>query len=171
MFFVDQHAAHERVMYEKYMAKFSRKDVKVESELLLVPQIIKVSASDYMFISDNLDRFSDAGFDIEMMDDRQIALRAVPMQGRKNNIEGMFSDILADMRRELPAQGDIWYSLIQTTACKAAIRAGDVITKEEALCLIDSLLPLNDPYHCAHGRPTFFKISKTDFEKNFRRIV
>ena len=171
VFFVDQHAAHERVMYEKYMAKFSKKDVKVESEMLLVPQIIKVSASDYMFISDNLDRFSDAGFDIEMMDDRQIALRAVPMKGRKSNIEGMFSDILADMRRELPAPGDIWYSLIQTTACKAAIRAGDVITREEALSLIDSLLPLNDPYHCAHGRPTFFKISKTDFEKNFRRIV
>ena len=171
VFFVDQHAAHERVMYEKYMAKFSKKNEKVESEMLLVPQIIKVSASDYMFISDNLDRFAESGFDIEMMDDRQLALRSVPMKRVKNNTEGMFTDILADMKRELPSKGDIWYSLIQTTACKAAIRAGDVITKEEALSLIDSLLPLNDPYHCAHGRPTFFKISKTDFEKNFKRIV
>ncbi|MBO4579716.1 MAG: DNA mismatch repair endonuclease MutL [Clostridiales bacterium] len=170
VFFVDQHAAHERVMYEKYMAKFSS-GKKTESELLLVPQIINVSASDYMFISDNLDRFSEYGFDIELTDGRQIALRAVPMQGRKDNVEGMFADIMADMKRDLPAPGNIWYSLVQTTACKAAIRAGDVITKEEALSLIDSLLKLNDPYHCAHGRPTFFKISKTDFEKNFRRIV
>ena len=170
VFFVDQHAAHERVMYEKYMAKFSS-GKKTESELLLVPQIINVSASDYMFISDNLDRFSEYGFDIELTDGRQIALRAVPMQGRKDNVEGMFADIMADMKRDLPAPGNIWYSLVQTTACKAAIRAGDVITKEEALSLIDSLLTLNDPYHCAHGRPTFFKISKTDFEKNFRRIV
>ena len=170
VFFVDQHAAHERVMYEKYMAKFSS-GKQTESEMLLVPQIINVSASDYMFISDNLDRFSENGYDIELTDGRQIALRAVPMQGRKDNIEGMFTDVLSDMKRDLPAPGNIWYSLIQTTACKAAIRAGDVISKEEALSLIDSLYDLNDPYHCAHGRPTFFKISKTDFDKNFRRIV
>ena len=170
VFFVDQHAAHERVMYEKYLAKFSA-GKKTESEMLLVPQIVNVSASDYMFIADNLDRFTENGFDIELTDGRQIALRAVPMQGRKDNIEGMFTDILTDMKRELPAPGNIWYSLIQTTACKAAIRAGDVISKEEALSLIDSLHKLNDPYHCAHGRPTFFKISKTDFDKNFRRIV
>ncbi|MCR4688465.1 MAG: DNA mismatch repair endonuclease MutL [Saccharofermentans sp.] len=170
IFFVDQHAAHERVMYERFMAK-KKPGVKVtDTQTLLVPQVIKVSASDYDFISSSLNEFNDNGFEIELLGDREIALRSIPMDS-KTKPSQMFSDILVDLKRDVPARSDIWYSLIQTTACKAAVRAGDVITKEQALAIIEQLSHMDDPYHCAHGRPTFFKISKKDFEKNFKRIV
>ncbi len=170
VFFVDQHAAHERVMYEKFMAKKAPGKRVEDSETLLVPQIISVSAADYGFISDNLDRFDENGFEIELLGDREIALRSMPL-GSGNKPSVMFEQIMTDLKRDVPAGSDIWYSLIQTTACKAAIKAGDVISREEAISLVMQMTGLEDPYHCAHGRPTFFKISRKDFEKNFRRIV
>ena len=170
VFFVDQHAAHERVMYEKFMAKKAPGKRVEDRETLLVPQIISVSAADYGFISDNLDRFDENGFEIELLGDREIALRSMPL-GSGNKPSVMFEQIMTDLKRDVPAGSDIWYSLIQTTACKAAIKAGDVISREEAISLVMQMTGLEDPYHCAHGRPTFFRISRKDFEKNFRRIV
>ena len=170
VFFVDQHAAHERVMYEKFMAKKAPGKRVEDRETLLVPQIISVSAADYGFISDNLDRFDENGFEIELLGDREIALRSMPL-GSGNKPSVMFEQIMTDLKRDVPAGSDIWYSLIQTTACKAAIKAGDVISSEEAISLVMQMTGLEDPYHCAHGRPTFFRISRKDFEKNFRRIV
>lgn len=169
-YFVDQHAAHERVLYEEFMEKKAPgKDVAV-SEHMLVPSVMKVSASDYAFIEEAMDRFTENGFEIEMLGDREIALRAVPM-GSADKAPEIFSGILTDLKREIPAKTDVWYRLIQTTACKAAIKAGDVITEEQALSLIDKMTKLEDPYHCAHGRPTFFSVTRKDFEKNFKRIV
>ncbi|MBR5358819.1 MAG: DNA mismatch repair endonuclease MutL [Clostridiales bacterium] len=170
VFFVDQHAAHERVMYERFMAKKAPGKKVEDRETLLVPQIISVSAADYGFISDNLDKFDENGFEIEMLGDREIALRSMPL-GSGNKPSVMFEQIMTDLKRDVPAGSDIWYSLIQTTACKAAIKAGDVISKDEAIALVMQMTKLEDPYHCAHGRPTFFKIARKDFEKNFRRIV
>lgn len=170
VFFVDQHAAHERVMYEKFMAKKAPGKRVEDRETLLVPQIISVSAADYGFISDNLDRFDENGFEIELLGDREFALRSMPL-GSGNKPSVMFEQIMTDLKRDVPAGSDIWYSLIQTTACKAAIKAGDVISREEAISLVMQMTGLEDPYHCAHGRPTFFRISRKDFEKNFRRIV
>ncbi len=177
VFFVDQHAAHERVMYEKFLAKRSETVVR-DVQTLLVPQIVELTTGDYSFVSDNLEAFGNNGFDIELLGDRTIALRSVPVadssESRLKSMSKpsvMFQMILEDIKKETPEKGSIWYSLIQTTACKAAIKAHDVITEEEALELLRQLSSLNDPYHCAHGRPTFIKMSQTDFEKNFKRIV
>ncbi len=177
VFFVDQHAAHERVLYEKFMGKRSQ-NVKRDVQTLLVPQIVELSTGDYSFVSDNIDAFEENGFDIELMGDRSIALRTVPLadssESRLKSMSKpsvMFQMILDDLKRETPEKGSVWYSLIQTTACKAAIKAHDVITEEEAMELLDQLSKLKDPYHCAHGRPTFIKMAQTDFEKNFKRIV
>ena len=169
-FFVDQHAAHERVLYEEFMAKKEPGKNIPATEHMLVPLILNVSASDYAFIEGALDKFTENGFEIGLLGDREIALRAVPM-GSVDKASEMFSGILTDLKRDKPAKTDSWYNLIQTTACKAAIKAGDVITKEQALSLINKMTKLEDPYHCAHGRPTFFCISRKDFEKNFKRIV
>jgi len=171
VFFVDQHAAHERVLYEKFMAKKESEDNTLQIETFLVPQIISVSSGDYSFITDNLDEFRENGFEIEPLEERQIALKTAPVSPRSDTPSKMFENIIVELKKDTPAKGAVWYSLIQTTACKAAIKAGDVITKAEALALIDSMATLKDPYHCAHGRPTFFKITRKDFEKNFKRIV
>lgn len=178
-FLVDQHAAHERVLYERFMAKkITRDNEKRDVQTLLVPQIVDLSTADYSFVSDNLDQFEANGFDIEILGDRQVALRAIPVADRaEDRLKSMskpsvfFQMILNDLKKETPEKGSIWYSLIQTTACKAAIKAHDVITEEEAMSLIDQLVVLDDPYHCAHGRPTYIRTSLTDLEKRFKRIV
>ena len=179
VFLVDQHAAHERVLYERFGSR--RQKMEADSRFvqdLLVPEIVELSAADISFVTDNLDRFRKFGFDIDIVGDKQVALRSVPMAYKaEDRLKSMskpkvfFSQILEDLKRETPAKSNVWISLIQTTACKAAVKAHDVITKEEALSLIEQLSECTDPYHCAHGRPTFQKISETDIEKKFKRIV
>ena len=179
VFLVDQHAAHERVLYERFGSQ--RKDIKDEErsvEVLLIPQIIDLLASDISFVSDNIDRFRAFGFDIDIVGERQIALRAVPVATRaEDRLKSMskpsvmFTQILEELKKEVPSKSTVWTSLIQTTACKAAIKAHDVITKEEALSLISQLHECRDPYHCAHGRPTFYETFESDIEKKFKRIV
>ena len=168
-FIVDQHAAHERVLYEEFMVK-KKPGAKPAVEQVLTPQILTLSWEDYSFVEDNLSRFEENGFELELLGDRQIAVRTVPL-GKAGKQSDVFGAILTDLKREVPSKSEIWYQLIQTTACKAAIRAGDKITQQEAMKLIESLSKLEDPYHCAHGRPTFFTVSKKDYEKNFKRIV
>ncbi|SDY31272.1 DNA mismatch repair protein MutL [Ruminococcaceae bacterium YAD3003] len=168
-FIVDQHAAHERVLYEEFMVKKQPGGAPVV-EQVLTPQVLTLSWEDYSFVEDNLKRFEENGFELELLGDRQIAVRTVPL-GKAGKQSEVFSNILTDLKRDVPSKSEIWYQLIQTTACKAAIRAGDKITQQEAMKLIESLSKLEDPYHCAHGRPTFFTVSKKDYEKNFKRIV
>ncbi len=168
-FIVDQHAAHERVLYEEFMVK-KQPGSAPAVEQVLTPQVLTLSWEDYSFVEDNLKRFEENGFELELLGDRQIAVRTVPL-GKAGKQSEVFSNILTDLKRDVPSKSEIWYQLIQTTACKAAIRAGDKITQQEAMKLIESLSKLEDPYHCAHGRPTFFTVSKKDYEKNFKRIV
>lgn len=178
-YLVDQHAAHERVLLERFSA--NRNEIKEGSrnvEVLLIPQVIDLSSADLSFVSDNLERFKDFGFDIDVVGERQIALRTIPTATRaEDRLKSlskpsvMFTQILNDLKRETPEKSNVWTSLIQTTACKAAIKAHDVISREEALALIDQLKDCRDPYHCAHGRPTFIKTQISDIEKMFKRIV
>ena len=168
-FIVDQHAAHERVLYEEFMVK-KQPGSAPAVEQVLTPQVLTLSWEDYSFVEDNLKRFEENGFELELLGDRQIAVRTVPL-GKAGKQSEVFSNILTDLKRDVPSKSEIWYQLVQTTACKAAIRAGDKITQQEAMKLIESLSKLEDPYHCAHGRPTFFTVSKKDYEKNFKRIV
>jgi DNA mismatch repair protein MutL len=178
-FLVDQHAAHERVLFERFGKHKEKLDDETRAvQDLLVPQIIDLSTSDISFVSDNIDRFKEFGFDIDVVGDRQIALRSIPVATKaEDRLKSMsmpqvfFAQVLEDLKRETPGKSQVWISLIQTTACKAAIKAHDVITKEEALSLISQLHECIDPYHCAHGRPTFIKIPETDIEKRFKRIV
>ncbi|MBO4636783.1 MAG: DNA mismatch repair endonuclease MutL [Clostridiales bacterium] len=179
VFYVDQHAAHERVLYEKFLKKHKVFDSeKKDVQTMLVPALVDLGSADYSFVSDNLEAFAESGFDIELMGQRQIALRSMPVSdSARARLKSMdepsviFRHVLEDMKRDVPAKNSVWYSLIQTTACKAAVKAHDKLTREEALELISMLRGLDDPYHCAHGRPTFIKVALTDFEKRFKRIV
>ncbi|MBR6484588.1 MAG: DNA mismatch repair protein MutL, partial [Clostridiales bacterium] len=179
VYFVDQHAAHERVLYERFSARKTEADGKKRDvQELLVPEIIELTTADFSFVSDNCERFAEYGFDIEVLGDRQIALRSVPVATKaEDRLKSMskpsffFTKILEDLKKDVPTKGHIWDTLIQTTACKAAIKAHDKITEEEARELLRQLGECKDPYHCAHGRPTFIKFDQTDLEKDFKRIV
>jgi DNA mismatch repair protein MutL len=169
-FIVDQHAAHERVLYEEFMVKKKPGASMPAVEQVLSPQVLTLSWEDYSFVEDNIKRFEENGFELELLGDRQVAVRTVPL-GKAGKQSEVFGQILTDLKREVPSKSEIWYQLIQTTACKAAVKAGDRLTEQEAMTLIQDLSKLEDPYHCAHGRPTFFTVAKKDFEKNFKRIL
>ena len=179
MFLVDQHAAHERVLFERFGNERDKTENSARQvETLLVPQIIELSASDISFVADNIEYFREYGFDIDIAGERQLALRSVPVATRsEDRLKSMskpsvfFKQILDDLKRETPDKSHVWVSLIQTTACKAAVKAHERITREEALSLIQQLGQCQDPCHCAHGRPTFFKMTQTEIEKKFKRIV
>lgn len=171
-YLVDQHAAHERVLYEEFLVKFSDADKYKFIEQLLVPEIVELSLSDYALVIDNIDYFKKFGFEIEPIGDREIALRSVPlMKGRHAKYTDIFKDIVTDLNKEIPVGDDAWFHKIATTACKAAIKGHDLITVDEIKSLLNSMLNLDDPYHCPHGRPTFVKLTNTDIEKMFKRIV
>ena len=121
-FIVDQHAAHERVLYEEFMVK-KKPGAKPAVEQVLTPQILTLSWEDYSFVEDNLSRFEENGFELELLGDRQIAVRTVPL-GKAGKQSDVFQAILTDLKREVPSKSEIWYQLIQTTACKEqAIRS------------------------------------------------
>lgn len=171
-YILDQHAAHERVLYEEFLVKFASADKDKFVEQLLVPEIVSLSLTDYSLVVDNIENFLKYGFEVEPMGDREVALRTVPLiKGRKSSYVDMFKDLIAEMGKELPTGDDAWFHKIATAACKAAIKGHDLITVDEIKALLNSMLTLDDPYHCPHGRPTFVKLTNTDIEKMFKRIV
>ncbi len=171
VFFVDQHAAHERILYEKFLKEKSESKGMISVTQLLIPQIIKLSASDYSFVSDSAEDFRNKGFDIELLDDCEIALRSLPDCVSEKKIADTFSELISSLRKELPKEENAWYAAIATMACRAAIKGHDLINAQEVKSLLEGLSGLNDPYHCPHGRPTYLKFSQTDIEKMFKRIV
>ncbi|MBO7424613.1 MAG: DNA mismatch repair endonuclease MutL [Clostridiales bacterium] len=173
VYLLDQHAAHERVLYEEFLAKaLDKEGTKDFIETLLVPDIVSLSSADYVFALDHKDEFKKYGFDIEAMGDREIAIRTIPSV--KNMVikpSVMFNDLLDDLKKDLPVGDNAWYLKIATAACKAAIKGRDIISADEIKALLTSMLTLDDPYHCPHGRPTFIKLTETDIDKMFKRIV
>lgn len=171
-YIVDQHAAHERVLYEELLEKYKNKDMSSFTEQLLIPEIVALSTTDYSFVMDNIENLKRFAFEVEPIGDREIAIRSVPLiKSFKSNYSSMFMDLISDLNREYPVGDDAWYHRIATAACKAAIKGHDLITVDEVKALLNSMLTLDDPYHCPHGRPTFIKLSITDLEKMFKRIV
>lgn len=172
VYLMDQHAAHERVLYEEFLAKALNKSSENLVDQLLVPDVISLSSADYVFALDKKDEFMKYGFEIEAMGDREIAIRTVPAV-KSVNIKPslMFNDLLTELKKELPSGNNDWYLKIATAACKAAIKGHDLITADEIKALLTSMLTLDDPYHCPHGRPTFIKLTETDIDKMFKRIV
>ena len=172
VYLMDQHAAHERVLYEEFLAKALNQSSENLVDQLLVPDVISLSSADYVFALDKKDEFMKYGFEIEAMGDREIAIRTVPAV-KSVNIKPslMFNDLLTELKKELPSGNNDWYLKIATAACKAAIKGHDLITADEIKALLTSMLTLDDPYHCPHGRPTFIKLTESDIDKMFKRIV
>lgn len=171
MFLIDQHAAHERVLYEKFLDKYSSNNNSLSKETLIVPKVISLGQSDLNFVVENSALFDSYGFEIEQIGDREVAVRTVPFDGNKIDVGKAVERIIASAKNELPTGDNAWFSLIATKACKAAIKGNQRIDREEALELLRLMRGLKDPYHCPHGRPTFIKLSQQDLEKEFKRIV
>ncbi len=169
MYILDQHAAHERIMYEKVKANYYQEGEK-ESQLLLLPDIITLSHKEMDIARDNMEMFENAGFMVEEFGDNTIKLNGVPNICLNLDTKELFLETLDEINTVArTAKQEIEEKFIATVACKAAVKANMALTEEEVDSLMNELLCLPNPFTCPHGRPTAIKMSKTDIEKKFAR--
>ena len=169
LYILDQHAAHERIMYEKVKANFYS-DTDKDSQLMLVPDVITLTHKDMSIARENIKTFEKAGFILEEFGDNTIKLTGVPNICMDLDTKQLFLDILDEIDTVArTARQEIEEKFIATVACKAAVKANMSLTKEEVDNLMSELLKLPNPFTCPHGRPTAIKMSKIDIEKKFSR--
>lgn len=169
MYLVDQHAAAERIRYEKYAELLG--DLNQPTTSLLIPITIDFTKDEMLFIEEHKEEFNKLGFSIEQLDQTSYAIREVPLWAQNKEIEDVVRELLSDMIRTknvsiLPFRDKI----AKQISCKSSIRANDYIGKEEALALIKDLNKCQNPYHCPHGRPTIIKFTQNELKKMFERI-
>ena len=168
MYLLDQHAAHEKVLYEEYMTKF--KNQNIDMQMLLDPIVIELSSVDMLDIEKNLNLFMKFGFEIEIFGDNHIMVRGVP------NIFGVaqsekFIFQIIDNIGDLESSYDLKMDKIASMSCRAAIKANDKIHFDEINSLLSKMEKCENPYTCPHGRPSMVEISKKEIEKMFKRIM
>ena len=168
MYLLDQHAAHEKVLYEEYMTKF--KNQNIDMQMLLDPIVIELSSVDMLDVEKNLNLFMKFGFEIEIFGDNHIMVRGVP------NIFGVaqsekFIFQIIDNIGDLESSYDLKMDKIASMSCRAAIKANDKIHFDEINSLLSKMEKCENPYTCPHGRPSMVEISKKEIEKMFKRIM
>jgi DNA mismatch repair protein MutL len=170
MMIIDQHAAHEKVNYERMVKRYREKNVLSQS--LLPPIVLTLTAKEESMYLENAQAFTNIGFEVEHLGGSEYALRSVPVDLYGHSERELFLRVLEEL-----ADGNTRgsYKVIEEKiagmACKASVKGGDKISLREAEALIDELLTLENPYNCPHGRPTIIVMSETELEKKFKRIV
>ena len=169
IYIIDQHAAHERVMYEKVKKNFYSNEEK-DSQIMLLPDIINLSHKEKDIVKENTQLFKKAGFMYEEFGDNTIRLIGVPSLCMELDTKELFLQILDEIDTvAITATQEKEDKFISTIACKAAIKANMNLNKEEVDNLMKQLLVLKNPFTCPHGRPTAIKMSKYDIERKFSR--
>ena len=169
MYIIDQHAAHERIMYEKVKKNYYSDSTK-DSQLLLLPDIITLTHKEMDIAKENMEMFEKAGFMLEEFGENTIKLTGVPTVCIDLDTKDLFLETLDEINTVArTAKQEKEEKFIATVACKAAVKAHMVLTKEEVESLIDKLLQLPNPFTCPHGRPTAIKMTQYDIERKFAR--
>ena len=168
LYFIDQHAAHERIMYEKYLKEFRTESIVTQN--LLAPEIIELTNMEKIKLMENINIFKDLGFDVEEFGNNSIAIRAVPLVFGIPRIKDLFYEIL-DNIDSVKSNYDAKLEKIMKIACTKAVKGGDHMGKIEIYALIQQLKLCDSPHSCPHGRPTVLEMTKRDIEKSFLRIV
>ena len=167
---IDQHAAHEKVNYERLMKQFHEKSVV--SQALMPPVIVSLSGQEENVLKENMEVFESLGFEVESFGGSEYALRSVPVDLYGCGEREMFLSVLDQL-----ADGGNFGGIrvveekIASMSCKAAVKGNNVLSFAEAETLIDELLTLDNPYNCPHGRPTIIAMSKAEMDRKFKRIV
>ena len=164
---IDQHAAHERLNYERLMAQL---EAGRGSQQLLTPMIVRLTAREMALVKENLDVLSDAGYSVEPFGEQDIQVRAVPFILGKADLKPAFMDAIGALNRVRLATVDLRRAEIMQMSCKAAIKGGDPLSQGEIESLVRQLLETGAPPTCPHGRPVMKAISRREMEKMFKRI-
>lgn len=169
LFIMDQHAAHEKVMYETLMKQYQNR--QVVSQQIHPPIVISVNPRQQQILKEHYDFFESMGFQMETFGGNEYMLRAVPLETYGLAAQDIFIDFVDSLLEDgTHLNMDLFIYKIATMACKAAVKGNMKLTTQEADALIDQLLQLENPYNCPHGRPTIIAMTETELEKKFRRI-
>ena len=170
LFIIDQHAAHEKVLYEKLMKRF--KENQPMTQMVQPPIILTLSMTEIDLLNRYMDEFKKMGFEFESFGGKEYALRGVPSDLYGFTGKEMVTELLDELAGEFERmRTDVIGDKIATMACKAAVKGNMRISAKEADALIEELLKAENPYTCPHGRPTIISMTKTELEKRFKRIV
>ena len=170
MYIIDQHAAHEKVMYERLLKE--SKDNKISSQMINPPIIVTLTDLEQDVLIKHMDEFRAAGFDIEEFGGKEYKINSIPNIFPSIPKAELFNEMLADSTNyDIISPSELILAKTASMACKAAIKGNMRISLMEANDLFDELLSLDNPYNCPHGRPTIIKMSKQEIEKKFKRIV
>lgn len=166
---IDQHAAHERIMYEKLQKDFNNESVAVQQ--LITPIIIELTPSEFRKAIDYIEHFNSLGFEVDPFGEKSIALRGVPLVFGNPNGKDLFLDILDGLDEFEKGTYELRVEKIMKLACSSAVKAGDRLDPREINSLLDQLKKCENPLTCPHGRPTIIRMTKRELEKKFLRIV
>lgn len=167
---IDQHAAHEKVKYERLMKQY--KENQVTSQTLFPPVVVSLTGQEEVVLGEYMETFLALGFEVEHFGGAEYALRSVPVDLYGSNERELFLSVLDELSEDAVKRNPrLVEEKIASMSCKAAVKGNNRLSLEEANELIDELLSLDNPYNCPHGRPTIITISQYEMEKKFKRIV
>ena len=169
-YIIDQHAAHEKVLYERFLKEFAQKEII--SQMVSPPSLVSLNLQESNLLKANLEIFREFGFEISEFGGKEYSIHAVPANIYGVSVQELFIQILDSLDQEhISKTPDILVERIATAACKSAVKGNNRLSVKEADALIDELLSLENPYNCPHGRPTIISMTKYELEKKFKRIV
>ena len=169
LFVVDQHAAHERVMYEKFKEEYKEENISIQH--LLKPEIIELSNAETQLVVKNIDLFKKLGFMVEEFGTNSVIIRGVPILFGKPQVKNLFLELVDTIESNIESSYEVKLDKIIKISCTRAIKSGDKMNNIEIESLFKQLCNTKNPYTCPHGRPTIIEISKTDIDKEFKRIT
>ncbi len=170
LFIIDQHAAHEKVKFERLVKELEAK--QISSQMLNPPVILTLSGREETLIKEYRSYFEDLGFEMEEFGGNSMALRSMPVDLYGCNEKELFTDILDELaENEAKGKPEVILHKLASMACKSAVKGNNRLDIKEMETLLDELFTLDNPYHCPHGRPTIISMSKYEIEKKFKRIV
>lgn len=170
MYMVDQHAAHEKVLYERFMKQISENKVMVQ--MVNPPIVLSLSMLEQHVIDDNIEIFKELGYTIEAFGGREYIVTGIPAQLPDIATTDLLMEIIDDLANgKTNLSKDVLLERVATMSCKAAVKGNNELPLEQAHELLKELMSLENPYNCPHGRPTMIRMSKYEIEKKFKRIV
>ena len=170
LYIIDQHAAHEKVLYEKTMARLANKDFT--SQRISPPIVMTLDARECEMLEKYRPQIEQFGYEVEHFGGKEYMISAIPDNLFNIDMKDLFIEMLDDFSNSTGRQTpDIITEKVASMSCKAAVKGNDKLTLPEINKLIDELLSLDNPYNCPHGRPTIISMSKYEIEKKFKRIV
>lgn len=165
LYLIDQHAAHERLLYEQIKENY-KNNISSNSQMMLIPEVYNLTHKEYEFVQKNIELFKNYGFDLETFGTNSVKINGIPDIEYRAKSKNIFLEVLDEMiTNERASLKDVEERFVATVACKAAVKANMDLTQEEVNYLIQNLLNLKNPYTCPHGRPTTIKFSKDELLK------